>query len=66
MKGYACFLFLGPQNEVGPTISSSVVLCCFVLLVYIVVLALVIYLCPSSVRVVPIFSGTVLPEKVAK
>jgi hypothetical protein len=36
-----CFLFLGPQNEVDPSISSSVVLCSFVLLVYIVVLALV-------------------------
>ena len=27
-----------PQDEVGPSISSSVVLCSFVLLVYIVVL----------------------------
>jgi len=27
-----------PQNEIGPSISSSVVLCVFVLLVYIVVL----------------------------
>jgi len=33
-----CFLFLDPQDEVGPSISSSVVLCSFVLLVYIVVL----------------------------
>jgi hypothetical protein len=53
------FLFLGPLNEVGPSISSSVVLCSFVLLAYIVVLALVVYLCPSSVRVVATFSGTV-------
>ena len=41
MKGKACFLFLGPQNEVGPSISSSVVQCSFVLLVYIVMLVLV-------------------------
>ena len=60
MKGYACFLFLNPQGEVGPSISSSVVLCSFVLLVYIVVLVLVFCLCPSSVRVVTIFSRTVL------
>ena len=33
----ACFLILQPQDEVGPSISSSVVLCSFVLLVYIVV-----------------------------
>ena len=50
-----CFLFLDPQDEVGPSISSSVVL-----LVYIVVLVLVVSLCPSSVRVVATFSGTVL------
>ena len=55
-----CFLFLDPQDEVGPSISSSVVLCSFVLLVYIVVLVLVVSLCPSSVRVVATFSGTVL------
>jgi hypothetical protein len=55
-----CFLFLDPQDEVGPSISSSVVLCFFVLLVYIVMLVLVFYLCPSSVRVVTIFVGTVL------
>jgi len=52
MKDWACFLFLDPQDEVGPSISSSVVLCSFVLLVYIVALVLVFYLCPSSVRVV--------------
>ena len=49
-----------PQDEVGPSISSSVVLCSFVLLVYIVVLVLVVCLCPSSVRVVATFSGTVV------
>ena len=38
MKDWACFLFLDPQYEIGPSISSSVVLCSFVLLVYIVVL----------------------------
>ena len=53
-------LFLDPQDEVGPSISSSVVLCSFVLLVYIVVLVLVVCLCPSSVRVVATFPGTVL------
>jgi len=41
-------------------LSSSVVLCSFVLLIYIVTLVLVSYLCPSSVRVVATFSGTVL------
>jgi len=42
LKGYACFLFLDPQDKVDPSISSSVVLCSLVLLVYIVVLALVV------------------------
>ena len=51
-----CFLFLDPKDEVGPSISSSVVLCSFVLLVYIVVLVLVVCLCTSSVRVVATFS----------
>ena len=60
LKGYACFLFLDPQNEVGPSISSSVVLCSFVLLVCIVMLVLVFYFCPSFVRVVATFSDTVL------
>ena len=55
-----CFLFLDPQNEIGPSISSSVVLCSFVLLVYIVTLVLVFCLCPSSVRVIATFPGTVL------
>ena len=60
LKSQACFLFLDPQNEVGPSISSSVVLCSFVLLVYIVRLVLVLYFFPSSVRVVATFSGIVL------
>jgi len=60
LKGWACFLFLDPQDEVGPCISSSVVLRSFVLLVYIVVLVLVVCLCPSSVHVVATFSATVL------
>ena len=60
LKGKACFLFLGPQDEVGPSISSSVVLCSFVLFIYTVVLVLVVCLCPSSVHVVATFSGTVL------
>jgi len=53
-----CFLFLNPQDSVGPSISSSVVLCSFVHLVDIVVLILVFYLCPSSVHVVATFPGT--------
>ena len=53
-------MFLNPQDEVGPSFSSSVVLCSFVLLVDIVVLVLVVYLCPSSVHVVATFLGTVL------
>ena len=48
-------MFLDPQDEVGPSISSSVVLCYFVLLVYIVVLVLVVCLCPSCVQVVATF-----------
>ena len=60
LKGWACFLFLDPQDEVGPSISSSVVQCSFVLLIYIVVLVLVVSLCPSSVHVIATFSGTVL------
>jgi hypothetical protein len=62
MKDYACFLFLDPQNEIDPSISSSVVVCVysFVLLVYIVTLVLVFCMCPSSVRVVATFPGTVL------
>jgi len=34
MKDQACFPFLDSQNEIGPSISSSVILCSFVLLVY--------------------------------
>ena len=45
---------------VGPSISSSAVPCFFFLLVCISVPLLVSYLCPSSVRVVATFSGTVL------
>jgi hypothetical protein len=55
MKSWARFLFLDPQDEVGPSISSSVVLS-----VCIAVLVLVFYLCPSSARVVATSSGTVL------
>jgi hypothetical protein len=40
-----CFLFVDPQGEVGPGISTSVVLCSFVLSVYIIVLVLVFCLC---------------------
>jgi hypothetical protein len=29
-----CFLFLDPQNKIGPSIYSSVVLCSFALLIY--------------------------------
>ena len=60
IKVYACFPFLDLQDEVGPSISSSVVLRSFVPLVYIVLLFLLVYLCPSSVRVVATFPGTVL------
>ena len=60
LKGQAFFLFLDPQDEVGPSISSSVVLCSFVIFVYIVVLVLVVCLCLSSVHVLATFSGTVL------
>ena len=38
---FTCFLFFDPQDEFGPSISSSVILFSFVLLVYIVVLVLV-------------------------
>ena len=38
----SCSLY--PQNEIGPSISSSVVLCVFVLLFYIVVLFFINYL----------------------
>ena len=60
MKVQGCFLFLDSQDVVGPSISSSVVLRSFVPLFHIVVLVLVVYLCPSSVRVVATFSVTVL------
>jgi len=53
-------MFLNPQDEVGPSSLPQLSLCSFVLLVDIVVLVLVFYLCPSSVRVVVTFPGTVL------
>jgi hypothetical protein len=53
-------MFLDPQDEVGPSISCSVGLRAFVHLVYIVVLVLVVYLCPSYVRVVANFPGSIL------
>ena len=53
-------LFLDPQDEVGPSISSSVVLCFFFRLVCILVLVLVVCLCPSFVHVLATFPGTVL------
>ena len=53
-------LFLNPQSGVGPSISSSVVQCSVFLLVCISVPVLAVYLCPSSVRVLATFSGTVL------
>jgi len=52
MKGEVCFVFLNPQDEFGPSISFLVVLCSFVPLIDIVVLVVIVYLCPSSVRVV--------------
>jgi hypothetical protein len=55
-----CFLFLDPHNEIASSSSSSVVLCSFVLSVYTVALVLVFCLCPSPVRVVATFPGTVL------
>ena len=42
MKDKVCFLFLDPVDEVGPSISSLVVLCSFVLLVYLVVMLSVV------------------------
>jgi hypothetical protein len=53
-------LFLDPEDEVGPSISSSVVLCFFVRLVCILVLVLVVCLCPSFIHVLATFPGTVL------
>jgi len=53
----SCSLY--PQNEIGLSISSSVALCSFVLLVYTVMLVLVFCLRPSSVCVVATFPGTV-------
>jgi hypothetical protein len=55
-----CLLFLDPQNKIDFSISSSVNLCFFVFLVYIVMLVLVFCLCSSFVCVVATFPGTVL------
>ena len=60
VKGQVRSLFLSPQSGVGPSISSSVVQYSVFLLVCISVPVLAVYFCPSSVRVVAIFSGTVL------
>ena len=60
VKGSVRSLFLSPQNGVGPSISSSVVQCSVFLLFCISVPVLAVYFCPSSVRVVATFSGTVL------
>ena len=54
-EGLGVFPLPDPQDEVGPSISSSVVLCSFVLLVNIVVLVLVVCLYPSTVHVVATF-----------
>jgi len=59
-EGLGMFPVPYPQNEVGPSISSSVVQCPFVYLVCISVPVLAVSLCPSSVRVVATFSVTVL------
>ena len=48
------------MKSVPPSLLLSSCIFSFVLLVYIVVLVLVFYFCPSSVRVVATFSGTVL------
>jgi len=48
------------KMQVGPSISSPLVLCSFVILFDIVLIVLVFCLCPSSVRVVATFPGTVL------
>jgi hypothetical protein len=54
-EGVGLFPLPWSLDEVSPSISSSVVLCSFVFSIYIVVLDLVSYLCPSSVRVVATF-----------
>jgi hypothetical protein len=51
-KGLACFLFRDPQDEVGPSISSSVILCFFVLLVYINVCEITGGICLIDLQVV--------------
>ena len=59
VKCYVRSLFLSPQSGVGSSISSSVVQCSVFLPVCISVPVLTVYFCPSSVRVVATFSGTV-------
>jgi hypothetical protein len=54
------FLFLNPQSGAGPSISSLAVPRSFFLPVCISVPVLAPYLCPSSLRVVATFSGTVV------
>ena len=54
-EGLGVFPVPWTQDEVGPSISSLVVLCSFVRLVYMAVLVLVVCLCPSSARVVATF-----------
>jgi hypothetical protein len=51
---------INPQGEVGLSVSSSVVPGSVALSVYNAVPVLVVYLCPSSVRVVATVAGTVL------
>jgi hypothetical protein len=53
-------VFINPQDEAGPSISSTVVPCSFVLSVYIAVLVLVFNLRPPSVRVVATSYSTIL------
>jgi len=55
-------LCLSPQSGVGPSISSSVVQFFVFLLVCISVPVLAVYFCPSSVRVVATFSGTIFVD----
>jgi hypothetical protein len=58
-KGKVCFLFLDPQDEVGPSISSSVFLRSSILLVCIVVRILVLKKCsdcPLTMKMSPKFT----------
>ena len=58
VRRISCSLIL--KMKLVPPISSSVVLCSFVLRVDIVVLVLVFYLCPFSVSVLTTFLGILL------